>query len=78
MYLYLNNFKKIGLDALRVIHRKMCNDPEGKLILKDRPIVSNDNIDFEKLRTLPKNTFGSLYLQFLENNKYIYYNINRG
>jgi ubiquinone biosynthesis protein COQ4 len=54
-----------GLGALKRMRNEMLQDPIGRRILRERPIVHTTTIDFEKLRDLPSNTFGHQYAQFM-------------
>lgn len=54
-----------GKFALESMHDMMLNDPTGRRILQDRPLVTKENINIEALKVLPENTFGSAYASFL-------------
>lgn len=54
-----------GKYALENMYETMLNDPTGRRILQDRPLVTKENVDIEKLENLPQNTFGFGYAQFL-------------
>lgn len=47
----------------------MCADPVGNRILVEKPTIRSDNIDMEYLRSLPKNTFGFAYTQFMDSHR---------
>lgn len=53
-----------GKAALENMLAKMKASKEGQQILKDRPVINTTNVDFEYLRSLPKNTFGNHYVTF--------------
>lgn len=55
-----------GRDALRQIHAKMCADPVGTRILMDKPVIRSEQIDLEKLRALPEDSFGFAYAKFMD------------
>lgn len=57
-----------GSGALPRIHSKMLGDPEGSLILKEKPIINSKTIDLDKLVKLPEKTFGREYVEFLDRN----------
>lgn len=57
-----------GYFALKQIYEEMCNHPEGKQILIDRPRIHSSTIDLESLNRLPSNTFGYTYYHFLKEN----------
>lgn len=62
-----------GEVSLRRIHAKMSNDPTGRLLLQERPVVSKATIPYERLMaeapedaTTPGITFGQAYGSFLK------------
>jgi len=64
-----------GLVTLRKIHQKMMQDPTGRLILQERPVVTKANIPFDQLiAEAPDDidaagddlTFGQAYGAFLK------------
>lgn len=57
-----------GTLALKNMHRRMLLDRGGRNILKNKPTISKETIEFDKLRALPFGTFGREYLRFLEDN----------
>lgn len=44
----------------------MLRDPTGRRILRDRPCMTSKTIDVRYLRTLPKNTVGHAFVDWLE------------
>ncbi|OAF71326.1 hypothetical protein A3Q56_00926 [Intoshia linei] len=52
------------------LHSKMLKNKIGCKILREKPILSTKylNIEYEKLRCLPKDTFGYVYYQFMKSN----------
>lgn len=54
-----------GKFALENMYQTMLNDPTGRRILQDRPLVTKESVDIEKLKKMPKNTFGYGYAEFL-------------
>jgi ubiquinone biosynthesis protein COQ4 len=52
--------------TLNKMKNKMLNDPEGLLILKERPIINTKTISLDYLSKLPDNTFGKHYYKLLE------------
>ena len=42
-------------------------DPEGEIILKERPRVNEESWDQKKLLALSSNTFGHQYAQWMKN-----------
>ncbi|TMW58469.1 hypothetical protein Poli38472_010028 [Pythium oligandrum] len=55
-----------GREALQRVHARMCSDPVGTRILVEQPTIRSDQIDFDYLRNLPKDTFGYAYSQFMD------------
>lgn len=51
---------------VKQIYRDMLNDEEGRLILKEKPLLIRQEVSFNQLKTLPKNTLGYKYIEFLE------------
>ncbi|KAA8916475.1 hypothetical protein TRICI_001338 [Trichomonascus ciferrii] len=45
---------------------QMLRDPTGRRILKDRPRITSTSLDLDRLRKLPKNTVGNVYMQWLD------------
>ncbi|CAG8445909.1 12598_t:CDS:2 [Ambispora gerdemannii] len=55
-----------GTIFLERIRDKMLQDKTGRRILRDQPIINTQTIDLNFLRQLPKTTFGSVYVGFLD------------
>lgn len=51
--------------TLAKIHKRMTADETGRLILKDKPVINSKTINFDSLSTLPHNTFGKTYYDFM-------------
>lgn len=47
----------------------MTADPEGRQILKDRPLISSKTIDMDKLRQLKRGTMGREWVEWLDEGK---------
>jgi len=54
--------------ALKTMHQKMRADPEGAIILIDKPRINSEDIDIDALSKLPEGTFGREYVKFLRVN----------
>ncbi|XP_054896682.1 ubiquinone biosynthesis protein COQ4 homolog, mitochondrial isoform X3 [Poeciliopsis prolifica] len=54
--------------ALINLRERMKNDPEGHMILTERPRIRLSTLDLEKMASLPDESFGREYLRFLEDN----------
>ena len=59
-----------SLVALESLQNDMMMHPIGQRILTEQPLVNLDSINLEKLRSLPPNTFGYAYAQFLGTHKF--------
>lgn len=57
-----------GHAALKKVRERMLQDPEGQLILKEKPIVSSETINLKYLDSLPDGTLGKEYWRFLSYN----------
>jgi ubiquinone biosynthesis protein COQ4 len=57
-----------GQHTLPRIQWLMNQDPEGRLILQQRPVVTSRSVNLAKLAKLPPGTFGYEYVAFLERN----------
>ncbi|KAJ3116409.1 Ubiquinone biosynthesis protein [Nowakowskiella sp. JEL0407] len=51
------------------IRNKMLLDPLGRRILSERPVINTSTTNMDRLRTLPKQTFGRAYVDFLDQYK---------
>lgn len=58
-----------GSVALPRLHRLMKKDPVGRQILEERPRINSDTVDMKYLASLPDDTFGKLYHDFMKKNK---------
>lgn len=47
------------------LRNDMLNDPVGRQILKDRPYITSDYLNLEKLKSYPENSFGKCYYDWL-------------
>lgn len=59
-----------GKFALESLHHMMLQDPTGRRILQDKPLVTKDKIHIEALESLPENTFGYSYANFLKQHRF--------
>ncbi|KAF9194737.1 Ubiquinone biosynthesis protein [Haplosporangium sp. Z 767] len=51
---------------LERIRDQMLQDPEGRRILRERPTITSESMQLNKLRELPDGTFGREYVRFLD------------
>lgn len=54
--------------VLRKLQLSMLNDPVGRQILEEKPIVDSETCVIKDLLLLPKNTFGYAYANFMDSN----------
>uniref|UniRef100_A0A6G1S8P0 Ubiquinone biosynthesis protein COQ4 homolog, mitochondrial n=1 Tax=Aceria tosichella TaxID=561515 RepID=A0A6G1S8P0_9ACAR len=55
--------------ALKWMHERMLADEEGRRILSEKPRLRSDTVDYERLKSLPENTFGYHYSRFYTDNR---------
>ena len=53
-----------GGPALAYMHSRMKGSSEGRLILKDRPRITTQTVDYSALSALPKGTLGKVSILF--------------
>jgi len=58
------NGEVFGLPALTYMHSRMKANPEGRLVLKERPRISTKTVDYGALAKLPENTLGRVVADF--------------
>ena len=51
---------------LNRIRDQMLQDPEGRRILRERPVITSETMQLDTLRQLPDGTFGREYVRFLD------------
>ena len=54
-----------GLSALEKIRRKMLLDKTGRKLLRNKPLITPQTIQFDQLASLPQDTFGYAYYNFM-------------
>eukprot|EP00752_Nemacystus_decipiens_P004587 g4187.t1 len=59
-----------GRLALERLYRCMLADPEGREILRARPVINEATVDLAALAALPQGTFGKSYSNFMAGNKF--------
>ena len=55
------NGEVFGTSALTYMHSRMKANPEGRLVLKERPRISTKTVDYQALANLPENTLGIVF-----------------
>ncbi len=58
-----------GRPRYRRLLAEMAATPEGRRILAERPELSSDHVDYDRLRALPASTLGGAYARHLDTNK---------
>ncbi|CAM9669978.1 unnamed protein product, partial [Ectocarpus sp. 6 AP-2014] len=59
-----------GRLALEQLYRSMLADPEGREILRERPVINEATVDLGALAALPDGTLGKSYSNFMKENKF--------
>jgi ubiquinone biosynthesis protein COQ4 len=57
-----------GRPAYRRLLAGMTADPEGQRLLRERPELSSERVDYDALRRLPGTTLGGAYVRHLDGN----------
>jgi ubiquinone biosynthesis protein COQ4 len=57
-----------GRPRLRRLLAELNATPEGQRLLRERPELSSERVDFAQLRALPARTFGGAYVRHLDDN----------
>jgi ubiquinone biosynthesis protein COQ4 len=57
-----------GRPRFRAIQAEMESTPEGQRLLRERPELSSEHVDYNALRRLPATTFGGAYVRHLDDN----------
>jgi ubiquinone biosynthesis protein COQ4 len=57
-----------GRPRYRRLLAEMMKTPEGQRLLRERPELSSEQVDYDRLRTLPHSTLGGAYVHHLDHN----------
>ena len=57
-----------GRPAYRRLLAELRADPEGQRLLRERPELSSELVDYDALRRMPETTLGGAYVRHLDNN----------
>lgn len=57
-----------GRPRFRSLLAEMTTTPEGRRLLRERPELSSERVDFAHLRALPATTLGGAYVRHLDDN----------
>lgn len=52
--------------VLRRLQKQMLSDPVGRQILRERPRITSTSLDLDHLRSLPENSIGRSYVEWLD------------
>jgi len=63
------NGEVFGTSALTYMYSRMKANPEGRLVLKERPRISTKTVDYQALANLPENTLGKVVSDFNKKHK---------
>eukprot|EP00919_Chromeraceae_sp_WS-2016_P020704 GHVR01049149.1.p1 GENE.GHVR01049149.1~~GHVR01049149.1.p1 ORF type:complete len:277 (+),score=87.77 GHVR01049149.1:41-871(+) len=55
-----------GVVALNNMYKQMIADSDGLSVIRDKPLITTDEIDLDHLRSLPKHTLGYAYIRFMD------------
>lgn len=58
-----------GRPAYRRLLEALSVTPDGRRLLSERPELSSDHVDYDRLRELPADTLGGAYVRHLDGNK---------
>jgi ubiquinone biosynthesis protein COQ4 len=57
-----------GRPRMRALLAELTETPEGRRLLTERPELSSEHVDYDRLRALPATTFGGAYARHLDGN----------
>lgn len=57
-----------GRPRFRALLAELHDTPEGRRLMTERPELSTERVDYDRLRTLPATTFGGAYVRHLDDN----------
>ena len=55
-----------GENQLKKMHHILNRTKLGQSLLKDKPLITEESLDVNKLRLLPNNTLGNSYIMFMD------------
>jgi ubiquinone biosynthesis protein COQ4 len=58
-----------GRPRYRQVLAELTRTPEGQRLLADRPELSSEHVDYDRLRALPETSFGGAYVRHLDGNR---------
>ena len=51
--------------VLERLHREMNSSPSGRLLLENKPLITEESLGFNTLNSLPSETLGRQYYSFM-------------
>src|SRR5438132_5654993 len=57
-----------GRPRMRTLLAELQNSEDGRRLLADRPELSSEHVDYDRLRALPESTLGGAYVRHLDRN----------
>jgi len=58
----------INAPAFPLLLSRIVTDPDGGRLLRERPSITSEFVDYDALRALPHDTLGGAYVRFLDDN----------
>ena len=55
---------------LRLLRNRLAQSEDGQRLLRERPLISSQTVDFAALESLPENTFGNQYARWMAHRGY--------
>src|SRR5882672_10089091 len=55
-----------GRPRYRRLLRELAGNPDGRRLLAERPELSSEHVDYDRLRALPETTLGGAYVRHLD------------
>jgi ubiquinone biosynthesis protein COQ4 len=55
---------------LRNLYNKLLQDEQGRKLLQNKPLISNNTLDFTNLKSFPQNTLGYHYYHYMSKHRF--------
>lgn len=52
--------------VLKNLHKKIISSESGRILMREKPIITEENLNLPKLRSLPETSFGNGYAKFMD------------
>lgn len=56
--------------VLKNLHKKIASTEEGRALLRDKPLITEESLNLPKLRALPDNAFGKGYTKYMDDHHF--------